>query len=318
MDYPLHVFLTGDKQVGKSTVITRIVDSLRKARVLGDLAGFRTMFECPDCDERNAYIGRACEPILFDKAHLIGTCSRKQITQRFPEVFETIGTEILESARTKGSNKLAVMDEIGSMERDAKGFSNLVLSMLDSNTVPVLGVIKKRCDTELCNAIRNHQNVRIIEVTESNREEVFHTLLNHFKKEVNKRTDSAGIVIFRPFKREEGASREVLMIRAGSRWTFPKGHMESGESHLDTSLRETFEETGIHARITDEDPYIIPSMKSGDKRNVYFYRGEYVDGEPKPQAGEVAQVNWVSEEKAASLVTYAKDLEMFLALRARN
>ena len=74
-----------------------------------------------------------------------------------------------------------------------------------------------------------------------------------------KREKSAGAVIFR-------RSREVeyLLLKYGAgHWDFVKGHIEQGESEVETLLREAEEETGI------KELEIVPGFK---ERIEYFYR----------------------------------------------
>ncbi len=52
---------------------------------------------------------------------------------------------------------------------------------------------------------------------------------------------SAGAVVFH----EAGATRRYLLLLNASRWDFPKGNMEAGETELQTVLREVGEETGL-------------------------------------------------------------------------
>ena len=74
---------------------------------------------------------------------------------------------------------LILMDEIGRMERRADAYSARVLRLLDGG-VPILGVVQKKADTPLANAVRSHPAVRLIEVSEENRNtllpEILHTL----------------------------------------------------------------------------------------------------------------------------------------------
>jgi len=52
---------------------------------------------------------------------------------------------------------------------------------------------------------------------------------------------AAGIV---PYFAEEGETK-FLLIKGSFGWEFPKGHIEEGESRLETAKRETEEETGL-------------------------------------------------------------------------
>jgi 8-oxo-dGTP pyrophosphatase MutT (NUDIX family) len=52
---------------------------------------------------------------------------------------------------------------------------------------------------------------------------------------------SAGIVV----ARRESDGWKYLVLRAYRNWDFPKGEVETGESPLETAIRETREETGI-------------------------------------------------------------------------
>ena len=61
------------------------------------------------------------------------------------------------------------------------------------------------------------------------------------------RSTHAGAVVFRLTR--EGP-RYLLVEANGNRgrWVFPKGHLEDGETALDTALREVTEEAGVRAR----------------------------------------------------------------------
>lgn len=58
---------------------------------------------------------------------------------------------------------------------------------------------------------------------------------------------SCGVV---PFRRA-GVEPEFLLLfqRGSGTWSFPKGHMETGETEERTALRELFEETGFRTRL---------------------------------------------------------------------
>jgi bis(5'-nucleosidyl)-tetraphosphatase len=61
------------------------------------------------------------------------------------------------------------------------------------------------------------------------------------------RATHAGAVVFRLTR---GGPRYLLVESNGrrGRWVFPKGHIEAGETTVDTALREVAEEAGVRAR----------------------------------------------------------------------
>jgi 8-oxo-dGTP pyrophosphatase MutT (NUDIX family) len=77
----------------------------------------------------------------------------------------------------------------------------------------------------------------------------------NFKKEYQK---VAGFIVFR--RTEEGI-KFLLLYKGGTYWNFPKGHFESGETGLETALRETYEETGLKK----SDLKIIPEFRAYEK-----------------------------------------------------
>ena len=84
-------------------------------------------------------------------------------------MFDDVGCRLLEFG---DDTKLVVIDEIGNMERDAERYSDKIMSLLDRTDVRILGVLQKKADSALAEAIRKHPNVRIIEVTEENRDKL--------------------------------------------------------------------------------------------------------------------------------------------------
>ena len=122
---------------------------------------------------------------------------------------------------------------------------------------------------------------------------------------------SCGAVVFRDAKDENGnAKRYVLMIKhtEHSRHSFPKGHMEPGESEVMTAQREVFEETGIHIRIVDkfrETVHYCP--KPGVKKTVVYFVSVTDKIETVAQENEIAAVEWVAEDRAGALLAHAND-----------
>lgn len=58
-----------------------------------------------------------------------------------------------------------------------------------------------------------------------------------------KREKSCGVLVLR--QQEDELYVVLLRHRFGGHWSFPKGHVEAGESERQTALREVREETGL-------------------------------------------------------------------------
>ena len=63
------------------------------------------------------------------------------------------------------------------------------------------------------------------------------------------REKSCGALVYR--KRKEKYELLLIKHKSGGHWSFPKGHVESGENELQTALREIKEETGLDVRLMD-------------------------------------------------------------------
>ena len=149
-----HLFLTGQPQVGKTTLLRRFLaeQNLR-------IGGFRTVwgddthtalyllpFEGGECCAENRIAERVCGTLV-----------------PHADVFDRLGPALL-----REPCELLAMDELGFLENDAAAFQAAVLAALDGN-VPIFGVIKPR-HTAFLDAVRACERVRVIEVTAGNRD----------------------------------------------------------------------------------------------------------------------------------------------------
>ena len=102
---------------------------------------------------------------------------------------------------------------------------------------------------------------------------------------------SCGVI---PFRRNGEEREYLILLQTNNCWSFPKGHMEAGETEEQTALRELFEETGLTAKLDTSRSASIEYPISGfAKKEVVFYLGE-VAGELKVQESEIETYKWVT------------------------
>ena len=126
---------------------------------------------------------------------------------------------------------------------------------------------------------------------------------------------SCGAVVFRDETAVSGESkRYVLMIKQSqaSRFSFPKGHVESGESETETAEREVREETAVAIKITESFRQTVSySPRPGVKKQVVYFVAQTDAKDIKPQEGEIVEVRWVDVERAAQMLGHANDRRVF-------
>lgn len=102
---------------------------------------------------------------------------------------------------------------------------------------------------------------------------------------------SCGVI---PFRRNGEEREYLILLQTNSCWSFPKGHMEAGETEEQTALRELLEETGLTAKLdTSRFASIEYPVSEFSRKEVVFYLGE-VAGEPKVQESEIETYKWVT------------------------
>ncbi|MBP0954607.1 MAG: NUDIX domain-containing protein [Oscillospiraceae bacterium] len=117
---------------------------------------------------------------------------------------------------------------------------------------------------------------------------------------------SCGAVVYRKYH----GNTEILLVKHinSGHWSFPKGHMEDGESEVETALREIKEETDLDVLIDPSFRETVTYFPHRDTQKVVVYfvakakRQDFT-----PQADEIAEIRWVDLAHAQQLLSYEND-----------
>ena len=120
--------------------------------------------------------------------------------------------------------------------------------------------------------------------------------------------------------RREDDNYYILMIRhkAGGNRSFPKGHVEEGETEYETALREVMEETSSRIAIVSDFRATLSYRPSpGVIKEVVYFLAFTTSADIKAREGEIAEVEWVPLEKAEECLAHDNDKTVFRAAMER-
>ncbi|WP_428897324.1 NUDIX domain-containing protein [Parelusimicrobium proximum] len=112
--------------------------------------------------------------------------------------------------------------------------------------------------------------------------------------------------------------RKVLIVQVKNMkgkklWTFPKGHIEQGETPRQAALREVLEETGYKAAILRpmiRVKYSFTLQGNYVRKMVQWYLMKKLGRIGKHDSSEILAIKWVSVAKAKELVQYPSDIRL--------
>ena len=112
----------------------------------------------------------------------------------------------------------------------------------------------------------------------------------------------------------------VLMIRhrPGGYRSFPKGHVEPGETERETAVREVLEETSVRISLIPDFRHVVCYTPApGVEKEVVYFLARTEQTDVRPRRGEIAQVEWLPLENAERYLTHDNDKRVLHAALKR-
>lgn len=107
--------------------------------------------------------------------------------------------------------------------------------------------------------------------------------------------------------------RKVLLIQqTKGNWGFPKGHVELGETEIETAKREVKEETNLDVEIDENKRYIMEYITDkGTLKQVVLFIARKTSGNERYQESEIKSMKWMTYEDAIKTITYDNTRKLF-------
>jgi len=113
----------------------------------------------------------------------------------------------------------------------------------------------------------------------------------------------------------------LLVFQARTKtWSFPKGHLEHGEEHLEAAQREVEEESGLKALGVAESlgRYTRPTRRqAGVMKQIDLFLFLSDSGDVTPKAKDVTICRWFSIDEALEVLSYGEERRFLEEHRAR-
>lgn len=108
-------------------------------------------------------------------------------------------------------------------------------------------------------------------------------------------------------------NKKVLLVYEKRRdfWGMPKGHVEEGETEIQTALREVKEEVGIDVEIDESKRYVLNYIIRDEiDKTTMLYIAKPKNFDIKMQEEEIEDAKWCTYEEAIETLTFEDWKEM--------
>ena len=172
----MHALIIGDRGVGKSTLIRRILKEL-KCPVFGYETKKEEQLEDPlrGCP---IYIYDAGKPHSQTEENLIGY-HRDTDFGAFTAAFDRYAPNLMGNVP---QDAIVELDEIGFLEAKSESFCQAVVRLLDGDR-PVIAAVKNR-ELPFLNRVREHPNARCFTIIPENRDILYEEVLSFMKQQL--------------------------------------------------------------------------------------------------------------------------------------
>lgn len=98
---------------------------------------------------------------------------------------------------------------------------------------------------------------------------------------------------------------KILMVKEAkkkcySKWAFPAGHLEKGETILEGAKRETLEETGCKVELEKAFPILVGNIKDKNIMMIHFL-ADLVEDNLLYNTDEILETKWIDIEQIKNM-----------------
>lgn len=128
------------------------------------------------------------------------------------------------------------------------------------------------------------------------------------------RVDVAGGVILN--------DNRVLLVynHSTDSWTYPKGHVNKGESFMETALREISEETNLDDLdyVSELPVYERPTRQKKNKiKVIHMFMFRSASDKVQSNTASISEVKWVPIEEVAKYFSYDEEVKFFEKIKGK-